>query len=89
MFGIISDKRIALNTRSNLDEVRSRGARTVTIALESLSEEEDDIILPDVHALLVPVMTVLPTQLIAYYAALHRGCDIDKPRNLAKSVTVE
>jgi len=89
VFGIISDKRIALNTRSNLDEVRSRGARTVTIALESLSEEEDDIILPDVHALLVPVMTVLPTQLIAYYAALHRGCDIDKPRNLAKSVTVE
>ncbi len=89
VFGIISDKRIALNTRSNLDEVKSRGARTVIIALESLSEEEDDIVLPDVHPLLVPVMTVLPTQLIAYYAALHRGCDIDKPRNLAKSVTVE
>ncbi len=89
VFGLISDKRIALNTRSNLDEVRSRGARTVTISIDSLSEEDDAIILPDVHEYLRPTMMVLPTQLIAYYAALQRGCDIDKPRNLAKSVTVE
>ncbi len=89
VFGLISDKRIALNTRSNLDEVRSRGARTVTIAIESLSEDEDAIVLPDVHEYLRPAMMVIPTQLISYYAALQRGCDIDKPRNLAKSVTVE
>lgn len=49
----------------------------------------DHIVLPEVHQLLAPLIAVLPMQFIAYYAALHRGCDVDKPRNLAKSVTVE
>lgn len=46
-------------------------------------------VLPAVHPALAPLASVVPLQLIAYYAALHRGCDVDKPRNLAKSVTVE
>jgi glucosamine--fructose-6-phosphate aminotransferase (isomerizing) len=78
-----------LNTRSNIKEVKARGAKTITISMKSLSMESDDVIIDDVHPLLTPLVTVIPTQLIAYYAALHRGCDIDKPRNLAKSVTVE
>jgi len=89
VIGIISQKEIGLNTRANLKEVASRGANTLTISFESLSEENDQIILNDVNPILAPLVTTLPTQLLAYYAALYRGLDIDKPRNLAKSVTVE
>ena len=89
VIAIISDPRIQLNTRSNLKEVMSRGANTLVISLKSSSQPQDPIILEDVHWLLSSLITVIPTQLIAYYAALLRGHDIDKPRNLAKSVTVE
>jgi glucosamine--fructose-6-phosphate aminotransferase (isomerizing) len=89
VIGIISEDKIALNTRSNLKEVESRGAHTLKIVTESLKETGDQIILPDVHPLLRTILMVLPTQLLAYYAALERNLDIDKPRNLAKSVTVE
>ena len=54
-----------------------------------LNAEDNEIMIDDVHLLLTPLVTVVSTQLISYYAALHRGFDIDKPRNLAKSVTVE
>ncbi|MGN7043683.1 hypothetical protein, partial [Bacillus safensis] len=54
-----------------------------------LEDEGDRFVLPAVHPALAPLASVVPLQLIAYYAALHRGCDVDKPRNLAKSVTVE
>jgi glucosamine--fructose-6-phosphate aminotransferase (isomerizing) len=57
--------------------------------MKKTSHKDDDIILKDVHPLLTPMVMVVPTQLFAYYAALERGLDIDKPRNLAKSVTVE
>lgn len=86
---IISDENINLNTRSNLHEVKSRGAIPIIITLESLKQKGDDIILDDVYHLLTPLLMVVPTQMIAYYAALNLGYDIDKPRNLAKSVTVE
>ncbi len=86
---LISDEKISLNTRSNLHEVKSRGAIPIIITLESLKQKGDDIILDDVHHLLTPILMVVPTQMIAYYAALNLGYDIDKPRNLAKSVTVE
>jgi glucosamine--fructose-6-phosphate aminotransferase (isomerizing) len=69
--------------------VIARGASTIKISLKSTSHKDDDIILKDVHPLLTPMAMVVPTQLFAYYAALERGLDIDKPRNLAKSVTVE
>lgn len=89
VIALISSKEISKNTRSNLNEVITRGATTMIISLANTSHESDDIILKDVHPLLTPMVMVVPTQLIAYYAALERGNDIDKPRNLAKSVTVE
>ncbi|RBW67805.1 glutamine--fructose-6-phosphate transaminase (isomerizing) [Bacillus taeanensis] len=75
--------------RSNLQEVASRGANTCVISMEGLNNPNDQIVIPAVHPYLAPLVSVVPTQLLAYYAALHRGCDVDKPRNLAKSVTVE
>ena len=89
VIGVISQESVNLNTRSNLTEVKSRGANTLTIVLESLSQEGDQVVIGDVHPILAALVTTVPTQLLAYYAALHRGLDIDKPRNLAKSVTVE
>ncbi|MDQ0340291.1 glucosamine--fructose-6-phosphate aminotransferase (isomerizing) [Caldalkalibacillus uzonensis] len=89
VFVLITDERIAKNIRSNAEEVVSRGAKTCVIAAEGLHEEGDQWVLPRVHPLLTPLVSVIPMQLISYYAALQRGCDVDKPRNLAKSVTVE
>ncbi|MCL1949117.1 MAG: glutamine--fructose-6-phosphate transaminase (isomerizing) [Turicibacter sp.] len=89
VIAIISQESINLNTRSNIKEVKARGAKACVISMKSISSSTDDIVIDDVHPLLTPLVTVVPTQLIAYYAALHRGFDIDKPRNLAKSVTVE
>ncbi len=86
---VISDPTISRNTRANVSEVKARGAKVLTIVSEPISVPEDDIILPAVPAILSPILFVVATQLIAYYAALIRGLDIDKPRNLAKSVTVE
>lgn len=89
VFALISDARMNHQTRSNLKEVEARGAKTCVITLRSLSKDTDDVILEDVDAMVAPLLLVLPTQLLSYYAALQRGFDIDKPRNLAKSVTVE
>ncbi|MBN2540778.1 MAG: glutamine--fructose-6-phosphate transaminase (isomerizing) [Bacilli bacterium] len=89
VIAIITQRHINKNTRSNIQEVKSRGADVLVISTNDTSEPEDDIILMDVHDLLSPALAVIPTQLIAYYKALDMGKDIDKPRNLAKSVTVE
>ena len=79
---------------SNVVEVKSRGASVLALTTQSqearMAEVANDLItIPDTHPLLLPSLGVVPLQLFAYYVALHRGCDIDKPRNLAKSVTVE
>ncbi|MBO0440036.1 glutamine--fructose-6-phosphate transaminase (isomerizing) [Candidatus Enterococcus ikei] len=87
--GVITDQLTAAHTRGNLKEVESRGAHNLVISLASLAKETDQIIIPDVHPLLTPLVGIIPTQLIAYFATLQRGYDVDKPRNLAKSVTVE
>ncbi len=89
VIAIISQRAISKNTRSNLNEVQSRGAKTLVISTNGVHQHGDQIVLDDVYELLSPILTIIPTQFIAYYAALHRGYDIDKPRNLAKSVTVE
>lgn len=89
VIALISDPKISGNTRSNLKEVQARGAKTFRIVMESCKQEGDEVVLDNVHPLLTPLVMVVPTQLIAYYAALERSYDIDKPRNLAKSVTVE
>lgn len=89
VIAIISQRDINKNTRSNLNEVKSRGAKILVISTNSVHEPSDQIVVDDVYELLSPLLTIIPAQLIAYYAALQRGYDIDKPRNLAKSVTVE
>ncbi|MGT2846864.1 glutamine--fructose-6-phosphate transaminase (isomerizing) [Streptococcus massiliensis] len=86
---ISSDEVLASHTRGNVSEVVARGANVLTIVEENVAKEGDDIVLTQVHPYLSPISMVVPTQLIAYFATLHRGLDVDKPRNLAKSVTVE
>lgn len=89
VFGLVTDTLTGAHMRGNLKEVESRGASTFVIASEALAKEGDQLIVANVHEFLTPLVTVVPTQLIAYYASLHRGYDVDKPRNLAKAVTVE
>jgi glucosamine--fructose-6-phosphate aminotransferase (isomerizing) len=89
VIALISQKRINHNTRANIREVLSRGAEVIVISLTDVSESADQVILMDVHEMLSPLLMVIPTQMIAFYSALHLNRDIDKPRNLAKSVTVE
>ncbi len=78
---------------SNIEEVRSRGGHVIAVATEGDEQirnlAEDVLYVPDVPEELQPLVTVIPLQLLAYHAAVLRGCDVDKPRNLAKSVTVE
>lgn len=89
VIAIISQKAVNNLTRGNVREVLSRGATKIVISLNHLADPTDEIVLMDVHEMLTPLITVMPTQLIAFYSALNLGLDIDKPRNLAKSVTVE
>ncbi|HEN8931968.1 TPA: glutamine--fructose-6-phosphate transaminase (isomerizing) [Streptococcus agalactiae] len=86
---ISADSTIAAHTRGNIQEVVSRGANALIIVEEGLEREGDDIIVNKVHPFLSAISMVIPTQLIAYDASLQRGLDVDKPRNLAKAVTVE
>ena len=79
---------------SNIVEVKSRGAEVIAMTTELTvsqigSQASEMFVIPKTHSLLQPILGVIPLQLFAYYVALNRGCDIDKPRNLAKSVTVE
>lgn len=80
---------VNLSIRGNVKEVVARGANPCIISMNGLETDEDRFVIPEVHSLLTPLISVIPMQLISYYAALHRDCDVDKPRNLAKSVTVE
>ena len=81
-------------TLSNVQEVRARGARVIALTTstsrEAVEAVADNVItIEGMNDVLLPSLSVIPLQLFAYYMALYRGCDIDKPRNLAKSVTVE
>lgn len=87
--GIITQDRTAGLTRSNLEETAARGAHVLTIVARHLAKEDDAIILPDVDPMIAPLLSVVPAQLLAYYTSLGKGLDVDKPRNLAKSVTVQ
>ncbi|TWT04494.1 glutamine--fructose-6-phosphate transaminase (isomerizing) [Planococcus sp. CPCC 101016] len=89
VIALATQEAVNLNIRGNVKEVAARGAHTCIISMEGLQEEGDSLVLPKVNELLSPLVSVIPMQLISYYAALHRDCDVDKPRNLAKSVTVE
>ncbi len=90
VIGLISSSElVAAHTRGNIQEVAARGAHVLTVVEEGLEREGDDIVVNKVHPFLATIGMVIPTQLIAYYASLQRGLDVDKPRNLAKAVTVE
>ncbi|GEK35235.1 glutamine--fructose-6-phosphate transaminase (isomerizing) [Kurthia sibirica] len=89
VIALVTQKEVSLNIRGNVKEVVARGAYPCIISMEGMEEAGDTVVIPQVHPLLTPLASVVPTQLISYYAALYRGCDVDKPRNLAKSVTVE
>ncbi|EKN70417.1 glucosamine--fructose-6-phosphate aminotransferase [Neobacillus bataviensis LMG 21833] len=89
IIALATQESVNLSIRGNVKEVVARGANPCIISMKGLEMDEDSFVIPEVHELLTPLISVIPMQLIAYYAALHRDCDVDKPRNLAKSVTVE
>ncbi|WP_462419832.1 glutamine--fructose-6-phosphate transaminase (isomerizing) [Salinicoccus sp. Marseille-QA3877] len=89
VFTLTTQEKVNLNIRGNAQEVEARGANVCTIAMEGLETDNDAYVIPKVHSMLTPLVSVIVYQFISYFAALHRGNDVDKPRNLAKSVTVE
>ncbi|RIU92061.1 glutamine--fructose-6-phosphate transaminase (isomerizing) [Oceanobacillus picturae] len=89
VIAIATQENVNLSIRGNVQEVAARGANTMVFSMKGLEQDTDAFVIPHVHELLTPLASVVPMQLLAYYAALHRDCDVDKPRNLAKSVTVE
>lgn len=89
VISLATQDNVNLSIRGNVKEVAARGASTCIISMEGLDKEDDTYVIPHVHELLTPLVSVVALQLISYYAALHRDLDVDKPRNLAKSVTVE
>ncbi len=91
-FGVISivtDKSIKEKTISNLKEVSARGAKIITITNVEDDFYDEGIVIGDYDEILNPLLCIIPMQMLAYNTAKLKGCDIDKPRNLAKSVTVE
>ena len=93
MVAVATQEHIYEKTISNIKEVTTRGAK-VLLVVNDRFEVKDDIAdyilrLPTTEDVLMPLLAVIPLQLFAYYTAVLRGCDVDKPRNLAKSVTVE
>ena len=89
VFAIITDDTIKDKTVSNIEEVKSRGAKTIIISNESWDNQKLQVVVPRISPYFQPLLIVPTLQLIAYETAKLRGCDIDKPKNLAKSVTVE
>lgn len=89
VIALINDPVTADLTRGNIQEVVSRGASIITIVGKKFANAADTIVLPDINYYMSALLTVVPTQFLAYYASKDKGLDVDKPRNLAKSVTVE
>ncbi len=90
---IFSKDALQIKTLSNLAEVKARGARVIAVAPKNAAQvkEEADFFIPleDCDGTLLPILATIPMQLLAYHLSNHKGIDVDKPRNLAKSVTVE
>ncbi|WP_461226571.1 glutamine--fructose-6-phosphate transaminase (isomerizing) [Lacticaseibacillus suihuaensis] len=85
----ISDPVTAAHTRSNAQEVEARGGHVLRVATQSLAQPGDDLVVADLDSALTPLVTIVVGQLLAYFTSFDRGYDVDRPRNLAKSVTVE
>ena len=92
---IMTEEQLAKKTVSGIHEVLSRGAKVTVICSKNIANEHqlpaevESIILPDADSLITPFLTATAAQLLAYHTSAHKGLDVDKPRNLAKSVTVE
>lgn len=91
---LLTQEQLADKTLLNVREVKSRGAKVLIVCPEALrdraAKDADELwVIPDAASDLLPLLAIIPVQLFAYYMAVSRGCDVDKPRNLAKSVTVE
>ena len=91
VISIITDKNLVEKTISNIQEVITRGAKTLVITNKELPVNSFDTVItvPDTNCLLSPILAIVPLQLLSYYISKEKGLDVDKPRNLAKSVTVE
>ena len=91
VISIITDELLIEKTISNIQEVITRGAHTLVVTNKTLPTNNIDkiIIVPDTNILLSPIISIIPLQLLSYYISKEKGLDVDKPRNLAKSVTVE
>ncbi len=95
VIGIITNEMLVKKTVSNLEEIITRGALTTVVVSKSIAENIDTsiftntIVVPDINIYMSPIITIIPLQLLAYYISKEKGLDVDKPRNLAKSVTVE
>ena len=95
VIGIITDKELEKKTASNIEELITRGAITTVVVSDSISKLIDlsifdnVITVPDTNIYVSSILTIIPLQLLAYYVSKEKGLDVDKPRNLAKSVTVE
>ena len=89
--GIITDRRLVNKSISNLQEVATRGAKILIVTDQGIDEKifENIVKIPKIHPFLSPILSIIPLQLLAYYISKEKGLDADKPRNLAKSVTVE
>lgn len=89
--GIITNPNLVEKSISNLQEVITRGARVLMVTNQSLPNANFDFVIniPETNPLISPILSVIPLQLLAYYVSKNKGLDVDKPRNLAKSVTVE
>jgi glucosamine--fructose-6-phosphate aminotransferase (isomerizing) len=91
VFFLACNEHVLEKTISNVHEVRARGAKTIIVAMEnsSIGPTDDVICIPQAHAAVTPILAAIPVQLFAYHMGVIRGCNVDKPRHLAKSVTVE
>ena len=91
VISIITDPKLVEKTISNIQEVITRGAKTLVITNQSIDITmfDETIIIPETESLLSPILSIIPLQLLSYYISKEKGLDVDKPRNLAKSVTVE
>ena len=90
VIGIMTDEKLLEKSISNVQEVISRGAKTIVITNQNIDKDFDYIIkIPKINKYLSPILSVIPLQLLSYYISKEKGLDVDKPRNLAKSVTVE
>ena len=91
VIGIMTDKNLLKKTISNMQEVITRGAKTLVITNQHIDSTMFDLIIniPETNCFISPILSIIPLQLLSYYISKEKGLDVDKPRNLAKSVTVE